>query len=144
MAETNRTWMRFQWRMHKLIWNLSGGRLGQKVVGLPVLELVTIGHKSGQERQILITYFGSDDAPIIVGTNAGRDADPAWVQNLRVTPAARMRQAGRWREVAAHELAGADHATAWDQAVTASQAYADYAEVLNRPIPIFRLDAATP
>ena len=71
MAETNRTWMRFQWRMHKLIWNLSGGRLGQKVVGLPVLELVTIGHKSGQERQILITYFGSDDAPIIVGTNAG-------------------------------------------------------------------------
>ena len=41
-------------------------------------------------------------------------------------------------------LAGADHATAWDQAVTASQAYADYAEVLNRPIPIFRLDAATP
>ena len=91
MAESNRTWMRFQWRTHKLLWNLSGGRLGRRVAGMPVLELVTIGHKSGQERQILISYVGDDDAPLVVGSNAGRDVDPAWVKNLRVNPRARMR-----------------------------------------------------
>lgn len=140
MAESNRTWMRFQWKMHKLVWNLSGGRLGRKVVGMPVLELVTIGHKSGQVRQILITYVGSSDAPVIVGTNAGRDTDPAWVKNLRANPRARVRLAGRWRDVDAHELAGADHEAAWDEAVTTAPAYATYAEVLTRPIPVFRLE----
>ncbi len=140
MAESNRKWMRFQWRTHKLLWNLSGGRLGRKVIGKPVLELVTIGHKSGQERQILISYLGADDAPIIVGTNAGRDIDPAWARNLRANPQARMRLAGRWREVQAIELAAAEHEAAWDLAVATSPAYAGYANVLTRPIPIFRLD----
>jgi deazaflavin-dependent oxidoreductase (nitroreductase family) len=141
MAESNRQWMRFQWRMHKLIWNLSGGRLGRRVIGMPVLELVTIGHKSGQERQILITYVGSDDAPMIVGTNAGRDVDPAWVRNLRANPQARMRLGGQWREVEAHEPDGVEYAAAWDQAMAASPGYAAYAKELTRPIPIFRLDA---
>ena len=141
MAESNRTWMRFQWRMHKLIWNLSGGRLGRKVIGLPVLELVTVGHKTGRERQILINYFGSDEAPQIVGTNAGRDSDPAWAKNLRANPRARLRRQGQWRATRAVELAGPDHAAAWDQAVAASPVYAGYAEVLTRPIPIFRLDS---
>jgi deazaflavin-dependent oxidoreductase (nitroreductase family) len=140
MAETNRTWMRFQWKMHKLVWNLSGGRLGRKVVGMPVLELVTIGHKSGQERQILITYVEHQGAPAIIGTNAGRNVDPAWVKNLRANPRARMRLAGEWRDIDAHELAGADHEAAWAEAVAASSVYAGYAEVLTRPIPIFRLE----
>ena len=140
MAESHRTWMRLQWRLHKLIWNLSGGRLGRKVLGMPVLELVTVGRKSGRERQILITYVGSADAPLIVGTNAGRDVDPAWVKNLRANAQARLRTAGHWRDVVAIELAGADHEAAWDKAVEASSAYSDYAEVLTRPIPIFRLD----
>lgn len=139
MVEANRAWMRFQWKMHKLMWNLSGGRLGRKVGGLPVLELVTIGHKSGLKRQILINYIGSNDAPVIVGTNAGRDTDPAWVKNLRVTPSARVRLAGTWSDVTGVELTGAEHEAAWEQAVAASDGYAGYAEVLRRPIPIFRL-----
>jgi hypothetical protein len=78
MAETDRRKIRLQWKVHKLIWKLSGGRLGRNVIGMPVLELVTIGHKSRQQRQILITYVDSDGAPAIIGTNAGRDADSAW------------------------------------------------------------------
>ena len=54
MAETDRKKMRLVWRAHKLIWNLSGGRLGRKMGGIPVLELVATGHRSGLERQILI------------------------------------------------------------------------------------------
>ncbi|MCP4968013.1 MAG: nitroreductase family deazaflavin-dependent oxidoreductase [bacterium] len=45
---------------------------------MPVSELETIGWKSGQQRRILITYVDSGGAPAIVGTNAGRDVDPAW------------------------------------------------------------------
>jgi deazaflavin-dependent oxidoreductase (nitroreductase family) len=139
MGETNRTAMRVQWKMHKVIWNLSGGRLGRKVVGMPVLELVTIGRTSGLERQILITYVDFEGVPAIIGTNAGRDVDPAWVLNLRAHPGARARWNGAWHDVIAVELTGTDHEEGWDAAVAANAGYAAYAETLTRPIPIIHL-----
>ena len=142
MAEENRTKMRLQWRLHKLMWKLSGGRLGRSVIGMPVLELVTTGHKSGEPREILITYVEHDGAPHIIGTNAGRDVDPAWVKNLRADPTARMRIAGRWSDVAGTELAdgGDEHAAVWELAVAANDGYQQYRSSLTRPIPIIRLD----
>ncbi len=139
MAESNRTKMRLQWRMHKLIWNLSGGRLGRRVVGMPVVELVTIGRKSGQERQILITYVEHAGTPAIIGTNAGRDTDPAWVMNLRTNPEARARWDGKWRDVTGVELEGDDHTAVWEKGVAANPGYADYLEGLTRPVPIMHL-----
>ncbi len=53
-SSPSRSTLRFQWRAHKLVWRLSGGRLGRKVGGLPVLELTTTGRKSGEPRMILI------------------------------------------------------------------------------------------
>ena len=139
MGETNRTVMRFQWQAHKVLWNASGGRIGRKVGGLPILELVTTGRKSGEPRQILITYFDHDGSPALVGTNAGRDSDPAWVLNLRADPNARARWDGTWRDVTARELSGPEHVQVWEAAVALSSAYAGYAESLTRPIPIMLL-----
>lgn len=140
MAETNRTWMRLQWRAHKLIWNLSGGRLGRRAAGLPVVELVTTGHVSGEPRQILINYVEHGGVPAIVGTNAGRDRDPAWVRNLRSNPQARARWDGVWRDVIGVELDGDAYAAVWDRAVAANPGYASYAADLTRRIPIVRLE----
>ena len=140
MAEANRRSMRLQWRMHKLLWNLSGGRLGRRVIGMPVVELVTTGRKSGEPRQILITYVDVGGVPAIIGTNAGRDRDPAWALNLRAEPRARARWDGRWRDVIAVELEGDEHEAVWRQAVEVNQGYADYEADLTRPVPIFRLE----
>lgn len=139
MAEANRVAVRAQWALHKLIWNLSGGRIGTKVVGMPVVEVITIGHKSGEERQVLLNYVEVDGIPIVIGSNAGRDTDPAWVRNLRANPRARARWGGRWHEVVAEELEGTARDAAWEAAVEASAGYRDYAEGMTRPIPILRL-----
>ncbi len=48
--------MRLQWRLHKLAWNISGGRLGRRGGGMRTLQLTTTGHKSGLPRTILIWY----------------------------------------------------------------------------------------
>lgn len=139
MAEANRVAMRVQWALHKLVWNLSGGRIGTKAVGMPVVELVTIGHKSGEERQVLLNYVEVDGAPVVLGSNAGRDTDPAWVRNLRANPRARARWGGRWHEVVAEELEGAAREAAWDRAVEVNEGYRDYAAGRALPIPILRL-----
>ncbi len=134
--------MRFIWKSHKLVWNASGGRLGTKVLGMPVLELITTGHKSGEPRSILISYVETPAGPAIAGTNAGKDTDPAWVRNLRADPAARVRQGGTTRDVTASFLDGDEHGAAWQQFVDAADDYAGYAGMLTRPIPIVRLHDA--
>ena len=139
MAESNRIKMRFQWRVHKLIWNLSGGRLGRRATGLPVLELVTIGRRSGEERSILITYVEDDGGPALLATNAGRDRDPAWVLNLRSNPRARARWDGKWRTVTAVEASGDDYQRLWEAAVEINPGYAEYVQDMTRPVPIVRL-----
>ena len=136
MSEANRTFMRLQWRVHKVLWNTSGGRLGRKAGGLPILELVTTGRKSGEARQILITYFDHEGSPVLIGTNAGRDSDPAWVLNLRADPNGRARWDGTWRNVTAREVTGPEHRHVWEAAIRANSAHADYAESLARSIPI--------
>ena len=142
MAEANRTSMRAQWRFHKALWNASGGRLGRRIGGFPIVEVVTIGHQSGAERQILISFVDADGAPAIIGSNAGRDADPAWVKNLRAQPAARARWDGTWHDVVARELHGDERDAVWDEAVERNPGYEDYADGMTRTIPIFRLEPA--
>lgn len=136
-----RSWMRFQWKAHKLVWNLSGGRLGSRAVGMPILELVTTGHRSGQARSILISYVETPDGLAIAGTNAGVDYDPAWVKNLSADKNARVRQQAKWREVRARFLEGPEWDAAWDLFLEHS-GYADYQRMTARHIPIVLLESS--
>jgi deazaflavin-dependent oxidoreductase (nitroreductase family) len=140
----NRTAVRLQWRTHKLMWQLSGGRLGRRVVGMAVLELETTGHISGATRTILITYIDQSDGPVTFGTNAGLDRHPAWVLNLRKTPGARMRVNGQWTHRTAHEVSDtSERERLWALVVAAHSGYAAYLTRLTRPVPIIQLRLAT-
>lgn len=132
--------MRLQWRAHRLVWNLSGGRLGRRVLGMPVLELETTGHRSGEPRSILISYLETEAGPAIAGTNAGADRDPAWVRNLRAEPEARAREGGVWRDVRARFLEGDEFDAVWVRFAEIGD-YADYATMLTRPIPVVVLES---
>jgi F420H(2)-dependent quinone reductase len=131
--------MQRQWRTHKRLWKLSGGRLGGKIKGLPVIELITTGRTSGQARSILIFSCVHEGHQTIVGTNAGLDVDPAWVRNLRANPKAVMRTAGNKRNVTAQFLEGQAWQKAWEAALAFNAGYRDYEATLTRPIPIVRL-----
>ncbi len=134
--------MRLQWRAHRLIWDLTGGRLGTRVIGMPVLELVTTGHKSGQERSILITYVEAPDGPALAGSNAGAGSDPAWVKNLRENPEAKIRRDGKWERVRARFPGAEDRARIWRSFIEADDGYADYEDMVSREIPIVVLETA--
>lgn len=125
--------MRFQWRLHRLAWDLPGGRIGARVLGMPVLELVTIGHKSSQDRSILISYVETD-------SGAGAETDPAWIENLRANPNVRVKRSGEWQSGRARFLDGDHHAGVWSKFVEADGGY--YEAMLDRPIPIVVLELA--
>lgn len=135
---------RFQWRAHKAIWRLSGARIGTHVIGMPVLELVTTGCRSGKPRAVLITYVDHAGSPAVIATNHGADVDPAWVRNLRANPDATIVRRRRPQAVRARFLEGDELETVFQHGVAAYPAYADYRTQANRAIPVVALEVVEP
>lgn len=131
--------MRWMWRVHKLFWNLSGGRLGKQIGDMRVLELVTTGHKTGEERSVLLYHLESPDGALVAGSNLGSDSDPAWVKNLRAEPRAIVRSEGHETEVQARFLEGDERKGAFRRFKDVYEDYQRYEDATNRQIPVVLL-----
>lgn len=132
------------WKLHKLVYRLSGGRLGTRAVGLPVLELTTTGRRSGRPRSVLLNYLDHPDGYVVVASNAGDDRHPAWWLNLEAHPAAKVSRAGTASPVRAEALAGDERDEYWRRAVSANPGYADYESYTDRHIPVVLLRTLLP
>lgn len=130
------------WRGHKVLWRVSGGRVGTRATGMPVLELITTGRKSGVSRSVLLTYLTQDASYVVIATNAGDPRLPAWWLNLQADPAAEVVAGRKQHRVLAREAEGDERAALWERAVEMSSGYATYAEGLERRIPVVVLDPA--
>lgn len=128
------------WTVHRVLWDVSGGRIGSRTAGLPVLELTTTGRRSGEPRSALIHYLAHGDAFVVIGSNVGRDKPPAWALNLLANPRARLRTAGREIEVHARVATGPERETLWLMAVAEKNDYAVYTTRTDRELPVFVLE----
>jgi deazaflavin-dependent oxidoreductase (nitroreductase family) len=132
--------MRVIWKLHRFWYRVSGGRIGARVSGLPVLELATTGRKTGQARSVLLTYLTDPRGYIVIASNAGSTEDPAWWRNLQSHPDATVRTGRTVRDVRMRSLEGDDRANALARAVAAYSGYATYATTAGRTIPVVLLE----
>jgi len=91
--------MRAMNAIHRGTLGISGGRLGWKAVGMPMLELRTVGRKSGEARATMLSLplqFG--ESVIVVASRGGDDKHPAWYLNLVEHPEVEVVLGGRPRE----------------------------------------------
>jgi deazaflavin-dependent oxidoreductase (nitroreductase family) len=118
-------------------------RRGMKVADRPLLELITVGARSGSERHTVVGWFEDPihlDARLVVASNAGSASHPAWLLNMAAHPGSiRIRDARGERAVAAETLAGAERAAAWERVAAAAPGYGSYPMKTDREIPIVRL-----
>lgn len=70
-------------RLHSLLYKVSGGRLGGRWFGAPVMALETVGRKTGRQRSTAVLCIRDGDDFVVVPANAGMDRVPAWWLNLR-------------------------------------------------------------
>ena len=77
---------------HRIVRALSGGRLlGDKVLGMDVIELHVVGRTSGQRRSTLLTSPLRDERRVVlVASKGGDDRDPEWYRNLVANPAVEL------------------------------------------------------
>ncbi len=136
----DRASMRRSWRLHRLVWKVSGGRLGGRVRGVDVLELVTTGHKSGEARSVLLFYLRSGSGWLLAGSNAGDAHDPAWVKNLRANPEALVVVGGKTHNVVARFLENEERSEAYRRFVETYDDYATYEQMTDRTIAVVHLE----
>lgn len=125
--------------LHAGLYRLSGGRLGGRVMGSPVLVLVTTGRKTGAERHTPLLYLPDGGDLVIVASNGGTASHPAWWHNLRAEPRAGVILAGRRLPVVASEATGDDRRGLWERLVRMYPGYASYQRKTDREIPVVRL-----
>lgn len=128
------------WKGHKWLWNISNGRLLNRLVGLPVLELVTMGRRSGKPRSVLLSYLDVDNGYVVIASNSGDDRPPLWWLNLEANPQATVTTSGAEAAVVARRTEGDERAGLWARAVAANPGYADYESYTSRIIPVVALE----
>ena len=128
--------------VHRVMLKLSFGHLGWEGSGMPVLELTTIGRKSGEQRTTLLTSPVQDGSTIVVvASRGGDDRNPAWFLNLRDNPAVDVVFKGQPKVAMTARVATAEErAELWPRIVTDHANYGGYQTKTDREIPVVLLE----
>ena len=100
---------------HNAVYRASRGRIGGRLVGMPVLLLTTRGRRSGKSRVIPLLYLRDGEAVVVVASNGGSDYVPAWWLNLQSNRDAEI-EIGRHRSrVTAREASAEERDRLWPE-----------------------------
>ncbi len=128
--------------VHKAILKVSGGRLGWTTGGMPALELVTTGRKSGQKRSVMLTSpIQEGESIVIVASRGGDDHHPAWFLNLRDNPAVEVSFKGnKMQTMKARVATPAERQRLWPKVTAGYKGYSVYQSKTDREIPLVFLE----
>lgn len=122
---------------HVFLLRISKGRFGGRIVGGPVLVLMTTGRRSGERRETPLLYVEDGDDFAVIASNGGTAGHPAWFLNLMAEPEVEVRLAdGRAFRVRAEEAGGRERGRLWSLAVRMYPTYEDYQRKTDRRIPV--------
>jgi deazaflavin-dependent oxidoreductase (nitroreductase family) len=131
-------------KLHASVFRATGGRIGGRMVGSPVLLLGTTGRKSGHKRTTVLLYLEDGGRYVIVASNGGTAKHPVWWLNLQADPEATVEVGvevgGRKIHVRATEARGEEKARLWQRLVRMYPSYEDYQKRTDREIPVVVLE----
>lgn len=123
--------------VHRAVLAVTGGKVLSKPFGMPVVELHTVGRKSGLPRTNLLTTPVHDDRRIVlVASKGGDDRDPDWFRNLMAAPETELVLDGERIAIHARAASPAERAELWPEVVRAYRGYAKYQQRTTREIPL--------
>ncbi len=93
---------------------------------LPVVELETVGARSGERRVHPLGGFLDGEKFVLIGSNFGRKHHPAWVHNLRAHPECVLRSHTHNGPYLARETDGDEREKYWQLALSYYKGYAAY------------------
>jgi deazaflavin-dependent oxidoreductase (nitroreductase family) len=112
-----RVLLRLFWAGHRLLYRVTGGRLGltrpETGKRFGMLRLETVGRRSGQRRAAMIGYYEDGPNLVTMAMNGWGQPEPAWWLNLRATPDATVTLRDGRRQVHARTATGVERDRLW-------------------------------
>lgn len=113
------------------------------LAGLPVLDLTTMGRKTGQPRTSHLISIPVGDDLALLGTNFGQPKTPAWVLNLEAEPRATVTHNQRTAAVVARPASDDEVREVMKRSRAIYGGYEKYQQRINgRRVRIFVLEPA--
>ena len=121
---------------------LSHGKMSfAQLSGLPIIELTTIGAKSGRQRTLPLTGLPDGERYILIASNFGQAHHPGWYYNLKANPECTVRKNGQAGTYIAREADEQENQYYYDMAISYYVGYAAYKQrAKNRKIPVMILE----
>jgi deazaflavin-dependent oxidoreductase (nitroreductase family) len=130
-------------RLHLLLYRLTGGVVGRRLVRNDMLLLTTRRRTSGRSHTVPLLFLRDGDALVVIASYGGRPDHPDWYRNLAREPRASVQvRTKRW-PVRARTANDREHALWWPRIVAAYPGYRGYQERTDRVIPVVFLEPAS-
>jgi len=122
---------------HRTVATLSGGRWGRRAFGMPVVDLYTVGRRSGRARSVILTVPVVDDGRLVlVASKGGDDRAPDWYRNIVANPEVEITMDGERRKFDAHTATAEERAALWPRVTAKYRGYAKYQTRSSREIQL--------
>lgn len=122
---------------HRALVGVSHGRLGWQIGPMRVVELHTIGRRTGAPRATMLTApIHEPERVVLVASKGGDDRHPYWYLNLVAQPDVELTEHGVTRPMHARTASDAEKAALWPAIVRAYSGYAGYQRKTARDIPV--------
>lgn len=110
------------------------------LTGLPIIELTTVGARSGQPRTMPLVAVPDGDRLVVLASNYGQTKHPAWYFNLRAHPECTITYRGETFPATDYEAEGDERDRLWQLDVESYPPRVKYAERTgDRRIPVMVL-----
>jgi F420H(2)-dependent quinone reductase len=126
--------------LHRSLYRLTGGRVGSKIQGVPVMLLTTTGRKTGTQRTVPLSYFEDDDAYVVIGSKGGAPEHPAWYLNLEAHPEVEVQIGNERRRMRARRANAEEAERLWPTILERAPTYGKYRAKTRREIPLVLLE----
>lgn len=111
------------------------------LVGLPIIQLTTLGARTRQPRTLTLVGVPDHDKLILLATNFGKDFNPGWYYNLKANPECQVQWKGKTEIFTARETTGDEYKDYWQLGVSYYAGYEKYKQrACQRHIPIMVLE----
>ena len=120
-----------------------GKHTASEIVGWPVVQVTTIGAKTGKTYTLPLVGFFDGDKIALVASSFGRQHSPGWYYNLKANPECEVQFRGHSGKYTAREIEGEEREKYWQIAISYYKGYELYKiRAAHRHIPVLILEPA--
>jgi deazaflavin-dependent oxidoreductase (nitroreductase family) len=117
----------------------SGGKIGGRFEGRPVLLVTTTGAKTGRPHTTPMMYLAQDGRLFVFASKGGAPTNPDWYRNLVANPTVEVELGTERFEASARPLSGDERGRIYARQTELYPQFGEYERKTERTIPVVEL-----